>query len=551
MKWLNDYRMRLMLLGIVAGIVFIGSNVNADFIIGEPINLGPVINWRVQDNGASLSTDGLSLFFGSDYPDAGYWKLFSVTRESTDAPWGDRVNLGPAVNISNLNSWEPSISADGLELYFGRGDRGKGIQVDLYVTTRETTNAEWRTATSLGETVNSTAHEDEPAISGDGLSLFFSSDHPGGLGGTDLWVTTRPSKQDAWRDPVNLGPTINSSSEDFAPTITADGLTLIFSSDRPGMYSSYADLWMTKRRSTSDPWGEPVNLGPTINTNDVDYADISPDGRTLYLSCFRRPGGYDYYDIWLAPIIPIVDLNEDGVVDALDMCIIVDHWGESYSLCDIGPTPFGDGIVDTQDLIILAEHLFEEPGLVAYWKLDEIEGEIAYDAANGYNGALHGQPIWQPEIGMVDGALQFDGVDDYITTPFVLSPADDVFSLIAWIQGGSPEQVVISQEGGVDWLMTDDVGNLMTELRYPGRSGKSLQSQTVITDGNWHRIGFVWDGSNRTLYVDDLLVAEDTQNGLESSNDGLYIGCGKNMEAGTYWSGLIDDVRIYNRVVTP
>jgi len=152
---------------------------------------------------------------------------------------------------------------------------------------------------------------------------------------------------------------------------------------------------------------------------------------------------------------------------------------------------------------------------------------------------------------MVDGALQFDGVDDYITTPFVLSPADDVFSLIAWIQGGSPEQVVISQEGGVDWLMTDDVGNLMTELRYPGRSGKSLQSQTVITDGNWHRIGFVWDGSNRTLYVDDLLVAEDTQNGLESSNDGLYIGCGKNMEAGTYWSGLIDDVRIYNRVVTP
>jgi hypothetical protein len=72
MKWLNDYRMRLMLLGIVAGIVFIGSNVNADFIIGEPINLGPVINWRVQDNGASLSTDGLSLFFGSDYPDAGY-----------------------------------------------------------------------------------------------------------------------------------------------------------------------------------------------------------------------------------------------------------------------------------------------------------------------------------------------------------------------------------------------------------------------------------------------------------------------------------------------
>jgi N-acetylneuraminic acid mutarotase len=56
----------------------------------------------------------------------------------------------------------------------------------------------------------------------------------------------------------------------------------------------------------------------------------------------------------------IVDFNGDGIVDAADMCIMVDHWGEDYSLCDIGPTPFGDGVVDVQDLIVLAEHLFEE-----------------------------------------------------------------------------------------------------------------------------------------------------------------------------------------------
>ncbi|MFC1605215.1 LamG-like jellyroll fold domain-containing protein, partial [Planctomycetota bacterium] len=67
----------------------------------------------------------------------------------------------------------------------------------------------------------------------------------------------------------------------------------------------------------------------------------------------------------------------------------------------------------------------------------------------------------------------------------------------------------------------------------------------------WHRIGLVWDGSNRTLYVDGVIVAEDTQNGLASSYDGLYIACGKGMESGTYFSGLIDDVRIYNRAVNP
>ncbi len=61
-----------------------------------------------------------------------------------------------------------------------------------------------------------------------------------------------------------------------------------------------------------------------------------------------------------APIIPIVDINGDGIVDAADMCMIVDSWGTDDFLCDIGPMPWGDEIVDVQDLIVLAEHLFEE-----------------------------------------------------------------------------------------------------------------------------------------------------------------------------------------------
>ena len=91
----------------------------------------------------------------------------------------------------------------------------------------------------------------------------------------------------------------------------------------------------------------------------------------------------------------------------------------------------------------------------------------------------------------------------------------------------------------------------MTELLCTGRSAGYLFSETVITDGQWHRIGLVWDGSNRILYVDGIVVAEDTQQGLEGYQMGLYIGTGKNMESGTYFSGLIDDVRIYNRVVRP
>ena len=68
-------------------------------------------------------------------------------------------------------------------------------------------------------------------------------------------------------------------------------------------------------------------------------------------------GGWDLYQV---SILPVVDLNNDGIVDAIDICMIVDAWGTDDPLCDVGPMPWGDGIVDVQDLIVVAEHLFEE-----------------------------------------------------------------------------------------------------------------------------------------------------------------------------------------------
>jgi hypothetical protein len=91
----------------------------------------------------------------------------------------------------------------------------------------------------------------------------------------------------------------------------------------------------------------------------------------------------------------------------------------------------------------------------------------------------------------------------------------------------------------------------MTELTQSGRGATFLLSETTITDGDWHRIGFVWDGLYRTLYVDGVAVAEDTQDGLANPGNGFYIGTGDAMAPGTYFWGLIDDVRIYNRAVRP
>jgi hypothetical protein len=188
---------------------------------------------------------------------------------------------------------------------------------------------------------------------------------------------------------------------------------------------------------------------------------------------------------------------------------------------------------------------------LVHWKLDETEGMFAADSAGENEAVVVGGVVWQPDGGQVDGALLLDGVSGCAITNPVLNPADDPFSIFAWVKGGAPGQVVVSQQSAANWLALDAEGNLMTELKGTNRSTGSLFSETAITDGQWHRIGFVWDGSNRTLCVDGVAVAEDTQPGLDGSQNGLYIGVDKNYAAGTFFSGLIDDVRIYNRVVSP
>ncbi len=259
----------------------------------------------------------------------------------------------------------------------------------------------------------------------------------------------------------------------------------------------------------------------------------------------------------------LFDFNWDGIVDASDMCIMVNHWSEDYSLCDIAPQPFGDSIVDVQDLIVLAEHLFEEVffgmELVAYWKLDEEGGDIAYNSIDDNHGILSGNPIWQPDSGQIVGAMEFDGIDDYISTDFVLDPSWGAFSVFAWIKGGAPGQVIISQTDdtfsgcGETWLGMDvSSGYLITGLVPPplGRlNPEPLVSQAIITDNQWHHVGFVWDGSYRFLYVDGVEVAKDMRAStlaLMYSNGGLYIGASKELDLNSFFSGLIDDVRIYN-----
>jgi hypothetical protein len=202
----------------------------------------------------------------------------------------------------------------------------------------------------------------------------------------------------------------------------------------------------------------------------------------------------------------------------------------------------------------------EFTGLAASWKLDETEGSIAHDTYGNKNGTVNGGAIWQPTSGAIDGALLLDGTNDYVSTPFILNPSSGEFSALAWVKGGNSGQVVLSQQSsfifpqGKDWLCADPTeGKLMTSLTDGNRFTRPLVSEFIIIDGDWHKVGVVWDGSRRHLYVDGIEVAIDTSTlaNLLSSDGGLYLGAGKTLDATSFWSGLIDDIRIYNRAVSP
>ena len=399
---------------------------------------------------------------------------------------------------------------------------------------------------------------------------YFSFEHKGYtfvITNTQLWkapVAGESEKQDPW-----LRQTLESARDKNSPVFIVQHYPLYLKDPNEG--EEYYNLPPAKRSELlalfEDSGVVAVLSGHRHQLVINEYKGIQlVTGETTCRNTDGRPLGFRLWHVDsptsirhefrpLVPEVPTVDFNGDEVIDCADICIMVDHWGEDYALCDVAPPPFGDGIVDVQDLIFLSEHLFEDYRLTAHWKLDETDGTIAYDSISLNEGIVHGDPTWQPADGQVDGALQFDGINDYISTPPVLDPADAPCSVYVWLKGGAPGQAVISQAGipwGPHWLGAEpSEGNLMTELKGTGRFDRSLVSGSIITDGNWHHIGFVWDGSNRTLYVDDVEVATDTQSRMRSIYGGLYIGADKNLDPGNFFSGLIDDVRIYNRAVTP
>lgn len=143
------------------------------------------------------------------------------------------------------------------------------------------------------ESFNTASLDGCPFISRDGKMMFMASNRAGGLGGIDIWVATRDSETAPWGAPVNVGAPINSPSNDFCPTLAADGQTFFFVSNRAGGCGG-SDIYTTTRR-IDGTFAAPENLGCILNSTADEESPFplasAPEGPVLYFSS-NRVGGF-------------------------------------------------------------------------------------------------------------------------------------------------------------------------------------------------------------------------------------------------------------------
>ncbi|WP_420318013.1 OmpA family protein [Ekhidna sp.] len=186
----------------------------------------------------------------------------------------------------------PSVTIDDASIFYTKRDDVRGDE-DIVVSVKKA--GKWQPAQSVSSRINSPLNEGACAVSADGRTMIFTScDGRNSLGSCDLYIAKKVGDQ--WSYPKNLGKPVNSMYWESQPSLSADGNTLYFSSNRRGGYGG-RDLWVTENENGR--WSKPINLGKGINTRkDETTPFIHSNGKNLYFSANGYPGmgGYDLYE---------------------------------------------------------------------------------------------------------------------------------------------------------------------------------------------------------------------------------------------------------------
>ncbi len=259
----------------------------------DPQNLGDAINSEHDEYAPTLTADEETLIFTRKKPreDMNYihmgreYEDFYISRRK-DGLWSPAKNLGPPIN-TQFNEGAQSISADGIHLFFTACNRPEGLgSCDIYYARKE--GDKWSQPVNIGSPVNTSSWDSQPSISPDGRTLYFVSNRSGNLGRMDIWRSIR--KNDGrWSEPENLGPVINTRGREMSPFIHPDNQTLFFASDGH-LGLGGMDLFYT-RKDENGNWGEPVNLGYPINTHaDEISLVVGASGKEAYFASEKQGG---------------------------------------------------------------------------------------------------------------------------------------------------------------------------------------------------------------------------------------------------------------------
>jgi outer membrane protein OmpA-like peptidoglycan-associated protein/tetratricopeptide (TPR) repeat protein len=263
----------------------------ANPVVFQPVSLGSNINSANNEYWPSLTADDKTMIFtielSSNTTDIlGNTKGqedIMISHKSTLGQWEKATPISDKINTPK-NEGSQSISVDNRLLFFTSCNRPDAIgHCDLYFTERDSSG--WQVPVNAARPINSNAWDSQPSLASDGMTLYFVSNRPGGFGGMDIWKTTL-TESGTWGEPVNLGDSINTPGEEMSPFIHPDNSTLYFSSDgHIGLGGQ--DIYMAKMKADKT-WSKPINLGYPINTfNDETGLVVNAQGTMGYFASDR------------------------------------------------------------------------------------------------------------------------------------------------------------------------------------------------------------------------------------------------------------------------
>ncbi len=216
-----------------------------------------------------------------------------VISNKENGNWTRSTSISPNINTVQ-NEGFATISSDGKTLIFTACDRPNNVgSCDLYISRKN--GDDWSEPENMGPEINSTNWDSEPSLSSDGRILYFSSNRKGGFGGRDIWYTTL-GENGKWQKPHNLGAPINTKYHEVTPFIHFDNEHLYFASLGHVGLGGY-DLFVSTKANKK--WQEPKNLGSPINTEHNEGSlFITPDYKKAYFEKFQQEGRYSHAEIF-------------------------------------------------------------------------------------------------------------------------------------------------------------------------------------------------------------------------------------------------------------